>query len=61
MKVYLLVQTDIWQSKSSRCVFGVYSTKVKAIDAAKQNDLYTSDSVVLVEEFEIDNFIEIWK
>jgi hypothetical protein len=41
MKVYLLVQTDIWQSKRSRQVFGVYSSGAKAIDAAKQNDLYT--------------------
>ena len=59
MKAYILFQTDIYKSKRSRVCFGLYSTKVKAIDAAKENDLYSHQSEVVIIECEIDKFEEI--
>ena len=45
-KVYVLFQTDIWKTKSSRVCFGVFLyQKCSAIDAAKENGLYTNESV----------------
>ena len=40
-KVYVLFQTDIWKTKSSRVCFGVFLYENAAIDAAKENGLYT--------------------
>lgn len=59
MKAYILFQTDIYKSKRSRVCFGVFSSEVKAIDAAKENDLYSHESEVLIIECEIDQFEEI--
>jgi hypothetical protein len=59
MKVYILFQTDIWKSKCSRVCFGVYSSDVKAIDAAKENSLYSHESEVVIVECEMDKFEEI--
>lgn len=35
-KVYVLFQTDIWKTKSSRVCFGVFLYENAAIDAAKE-------------------------
>jgi len=59
MTVYVLFQTDVWQSYSSRVFFGVFSSKVKAIDHAKENGLYTHDAEVVIIECEIDKFDEV--
>lgn len=59
MKAYILFQTDIYKSKRSRVCFGVYSSEVKAIDAAKENDLYTHQAEVVIIECETDKFEEI--
>lgn len=59
MKAYILFQTDIYKSKRSRVCFGVYSSEVKAIDAAKENDLYTHQAEVEIIECEIDKYEEI--
>ncbi len=58
MEAYILFQTDIYKGKRSRVFFGVYSTEIRAIEAAKENDLYTSDSEVVIIPIEIDKFYE---
>lgn len=57
--VYILFQTDIYKTKSSRVCFGVYSSEKRAIEAAKKNDLYTHQAEVVVLECEIDTFAEL--
>lgn len=57
--VYILFQTDIYKTKSSRVCFGVYSSEERAIEAAKKNDLYTHQAEVVVLECEIDTFVEL--
>lgn len=59
MTVYVLFQTDVWKSIRSRVFFGVYSSEVNAIDAAKENGLYTCDAEVDIVECEIDKFEEV--
>ena len=59
MKVYILFQTDVPKTKSSRVCFGVFSTEEKAITAAKENDLYSYQSEVVIIECDIDKFEEI--
>lgn len=59
MKLFMLYQTDLHKSKSSKVCFGVYSTKEKAIDAAKEYDLYSHQSEILIEECRLDTFGEI--
>ena len=58
MKIYLLYQTDVWQTKASRVFFGAFSTKGEAIGAAKENDLYHFSAEVVILEVEIDKFEE---
>lgn len=52
-KVYVLFQTDIWKTKSSRVCFGVFLYENAAIDAAKENGLYTNESEVDIIECEL--------
>ena len=59
MTIYVLFQTDVWKSIRSRVFFGVFSTEVKAIDAAKENGLYTHDAEVVIIECEMDKFDEV--
>ncbi len=59
MKAYILFETDIYKSKRSRVCFGVFSSEVKAIDAAKENDLYTNQAEVVIIECEFDQFEEV--
>lgn len=59
MKAYILFQTDIHKTKSSRVCFGVFSTEEKAITAAKEHDLYSYRSEVEIIECDIDNFEEL--
>lgn len=59
MTVFILFQTDVWKSIKSRIFFGVFSTEVKAIGAAKENGLYHSDAEVVIVECEIDKFDEV--
>lgn len=54
-----LFQTDIYKTKSSRVCFGVYFTEEKAITAAKENDLYSNRSEVIIIECDIDKFEEL--
>ena len=57
--VYILFQTDLHKTKSSRVCFGVYSCEERAIEAAKKNDLYTHQTEVVILECDIDNFAEL--
>jgi hypothetical protein len=57
--VFVLFQTDIWKSKTSRVFFGVFSTETKAIDHAKENGLYTHTAEVVIIECEMDKFSEV--
>lgn len=59
MKVYVLYQTDIWKSNKSRVFFGVFPHKTEAIEAAKENGLYTNESEVEIVECELGKFGEI--
>ena len=59
MKLYILYQTDIWKTKSSRIFFGIFDTRNKAIDSAKYNNLYCSFAAVIIEEITINQFLEI--
>ena len=57
--VYILFQTDLHKTKSSRVCFGVYSSEERAIEAAKKNDLYTHQAEVVILECDIDSFSEL--
>lgn len=59
MKAYILFQTDVHKTKLSRVCFGVFSTEEKAITAAKENDLYSYKSDVVIIECDIDKFEEL--
>ena len=59
MTVSILFQTDVWQSYKSRVFFGVFSTKEKAVDAAKENGLYHPEAEVVIIECHIDKFDEV--
>ncbi|RHF02011.1 hypothetical protein DW701_17455 [Bacteroides eggerthii] len=59
MKAYILFQTDVYKSKHSRVCFGVFSSEVKAIDTAKENNLYTDQAEVVIIECEINQFEEV--
>lgn len=59
MKIYILFQTDVHKTKSSRVFFGVFSTEEKAITVAEENDLYNYLSEVVIIECDIDNFEEL--
>lgn len=56
--IYLLFQTDVWKTKSSRVFFGAFDSERKAIDAAKENDLFNDDAEVLVLETTLNEFYE---
>ena len=59
MKVYILFTTDVYRSRESTTCYGVFSSKNNAIDAAKENNLYTDYIEVLIIECEINKFEEI--
>lgn len=48
MKLFILYQTDIWESKASRVFFSAFDSRNKAINFAKHNDLYCHNSEVVV-------------
>lgn len=59
MKVFVLFQTDVHRTRSSRVFFGVFSTEANAIEHAKENGLYTHDAEVEIIECEVDKFGEV--
>ena len=59
MKLFILYQTDLWKSKISRVFFGIFDSRPKAIDCAKYNGLYCSNSKVIIEEVPLNISEEI--
>lgn len=58
MTLFILYQTDVWKTKSSRIYFGIFDSRDKAVDIAKYNGLYTSDTKVVIEEVILNQFKE---
>jgi hypothetical protein len=59
MNLFILYQTDIWKSKFSRICCGVFDSRAKAIDHAKYNGLYRSDTEVVILEVILNRFQEL--
>ena len=59
MKIYILFQTDVWQTVDSRVCFGAFGSYEKAVSNAKENGLYTHDAEVVIIETSLDVFEEI--
>lgn len=59
MTVFVLFQTDVHRTRTSRVFCGVFSTEQKAIDHAKENGLYICDAEVEIIECETDKFGEV--
>jgi hypothetical protein len=50
MTLFILYQTDLWKTKSSRVFFGVFDCRTKALDCAKYHNLNTQNTKVVIEE-----------
>jgi hypothetical protein len=59
MGLFILYQTDKWKSKASRVCFGIFDSRIKAIESAKWNELYSCNSEVVIIEITINEFKEI--
>lgn len=59
MGLFILYQTDQWKSKASRVCFGIFDSRIKAIESAKWNELYSYNSQVVIIEITINEFKEI--
>lgn len=59
MKVFVLFQTDVHRTRTSRVFFGVFTSEALAINHAKENGLYTHMAEVVIIECEIDKFGEV--
>ena len=58
MRIYVLYQTDIWKTRLSRVLFGVFSSESNARMASEKNNLTAYSSDVLIVECELDEFYE---
>lgn len=56
MKLYILYQTDLWKTKTSRIFFGIFDCRCKAIESAKYNGLYSQNAKLIVEQVTINQF-----
>lgn len=59
MKLFILYQTNNWKSSASRVCFGIFDTRVKAIDSTKWQELYNHNSEVLILEVTLNQFEEV--
>ena len=50
MTLFILYQTDVWKTKSSRVFFGVFDSRTKANDCAKYHGLSKNDSKIVIVE-----------
>lgn len=55
--VFNLFQTDIWKNKKSRVFFGTFSSFENANQAAKDLELYSYESDIVILEVAVD---EVW-
>jgi len=58
MTLFILYQTDIWKTKTSRVYFGIFDCRTKAKDCAKYHGLYTQNAKVIIEEVKLNQFQE---
>ena len=54
MTLFILYQTDQWKTKPSRVFFGVFDSRIKAIDCAKYHGLYSNTTKIVIEEVSIN-------
>lgn len=59
MKIYILFQTDIWQTKNSYVFFGAFSSYDKANESAKDNNLYHHEACVIIYPIKLDRYTEV--
>ena len=50
MTLFILYQTDIWKTKTSRVFFGVFDSRVKALDFAKYYGLQSNNTSIDIQE-----------
>ena len=58
MKLFILYQTDVHKRRFSRVCFGVYATFDLANQAAKDNELYNSNSNIEIIKIMLNEFVE---
>jgi hypothetical protein len=58
MKLFILYQTDIWKSKSSRVCCGIFDCRLKAIDHAKYHGLCTVEYDVVIIEVTLNQYCD---
>ena len=56
---FILFETDIYKTKSSRIFLGVFSSFELANQFAKDNNCYTNNTEVVILEVELDKFEEM--
>ena len=56
---YVLFETDVYKSKSSRVFLGVFRTFELANTYAKKYNCYTNETEVVILEVELDKFEEM--
>ncbi len=56
MTLFILYQTDIWKTKTSRIYFGVFDSREKAKDCAKYYGLYVPEAKVVIEQITLNQF-----
>lgn len=54
MKIYALIQSDVWRTKSSFQFLGFFSTIEKAQEYAKENNLFSCKWEIFWEEYTVD-------
>ncbi|MBC7845531.1 MAG: hypothetical protein H7Y10_03465 [Flavobacterium sp.] len=59
MELFILFQTDRYQSKSSKVCFGVFDSEEKAIEAANLESLSEYESEIVIEKCTLNQFEEI--
>jgi hypothetical protein len=58
MTLFILYQTDIWKSLTSRIYCGIFDCRNKAKDSAKYFGLYTKNSTAVIVEVTLNQFQE---
>ena len=59
MNIWILYQTDLYKTASSKVLFGVFDSYDKAMQEAKDNDLFTHESEVVIETTTLNQFGEV--
>lgn len=59
MTLFILFQTDTWKSKATRVFFGIFDSRIKAIDFAKYYNLISQNNEVVIVEVILNQFQEV--